>query len=293
MSAAMILAQLAALDLSPAMRGEVLAIVAAGFAELEIAHKAVADELQRTRGAAVVRQRRHRAKIAGEKSDLFHTASGAPPIEEITSITSEDARHDNSRDIDSNRNVTDRDISKERKVSTPSKERNTTPRDVRAREGDSTKSCAITLQAFDLADAIGTEAGYTAATLPPGWCGAAGHIQRFLNEGYTPSVIRLACREVMRRGRGPPEYFGYFVKPIIDMRARLEAPLPHVKPHQLEVIDGGRQRTKIAPMEHASGPLQGAVQRIREELRRQTEPAESCPEPSGDVVRLLQAYGCQ
>jgi hypothetical protein len=237
---------------------------------------------KRERDAAKLRAKRH--------PSLFEREPGAEALPTIGTI--DEFRAESSESSDSLDSV---DSVKERKVSIPSKERNTTPREARARASlpPTAKSCEITLQAFDLADAIGTEAGYTAATLPPGWCGAAGHIQRFLNEGYTPNVIRLACREVMRRGRGPPEYFGYFVKPIIDMRARLEAPLPHVKPHQLEVIDGGRQRTKIAPMEHASGPLQGAVQRIREELRRQTEPAESCPEPSGDVVRLLQAYGCQ
>jgi hypothetical protein len=234
---------------------------------------------KRERDAARLRARRHPSLFDKE-----------PIVEALPTIGIIDESSESSESRESRES---RDSVKERKVSTPSKERNTTPRDVRAREEDSTKSCEITLRAFDLADAIGTEAGYTAATWPPGWCGAAGDIQRFLNEGYTPELIRMACTAVMRRGRGPPEYFGYFVKPIIDMRSRFEAPLPQVKPCQLEVIDGGRQRTKTAPMGHTPGPLQGAVQRIREELRRQTEPAESRVEPSGDVVRLLSAYGCQ
>jgi hypothetical protein len=257
---------------------QIIAVVRTMDAPAARKRQADADRLRR--------KRRHPDFFEASKDDV-------PPLEDVVScITVEPevvvtvgrvARHD----------ATERDISKERKVSTPSKERNTTPRDVRAREGDSTKSCAITLEAFDLADAIGTEAGYTAATWPPGWCGAAGDIQRFLNEGYTPELIRMACTGVMRRGRGPPEYFGYFVKPIIDMRSRFDAPLPQVNRHQLEIIDGGRQRTKAAPMGHTPGPLQGAVQKLREELRRQTEPAESRAEPSGDVVRLLQAYRCQ
>lgn len=287
MSSALVLAQLAMLDLPAVMRGEVLAIVAKGFAELEITHKAAinAAELGRTRSLAAARQRRHRAKVVGDDTDIFDMA-GTDATAEALSIEPE-------RDIERDASVTERDADKERTPPTPPKERNTTPRDAPARESIPAKSCSISLEAFDLADAIGAEAGYAApADWPPGWCGAAGDIQRFLNEGYTAQVIRMACTAVMRRGRGPPEYFAYFVKPIIDMRTRLEAPLPQVKPRQWEVIDGGRNRTQNAPMGHKSGSLQAACEQLRAELRRRSEPAGACPEPSGDAIRLLPANGC-
>ena len=229
--------------------------------------KADAERLRRKRGEA----------------DLFDVAAAgtvpqvvASADPEITATVAGVARQ----------SATERDI-KERKVSTPSKERNnTTPRDTHARED--AKSCLITAEAFDLADAIGAEAGHTAATWPPGWCGAAGYVQRFLNEGCTPALIRMACTSVLRRGRGAPEYFAYFCKPIMDMKARLEAPLPQVKP-RLEVIDGGRSRAQAAPIGHKPGPLQAACEQLRAELRRQSGPAGACPDASGDAVRVLPA----
>ncbi len=98
----------------------------------------------------------------------------------------------------------------------------------------------ISQEAFETAEAIGLEAGFSPQSCPPGWCGAAWEVQRFLNDGYPSAMIRIACTAVLRRGRGPPENFGYFRKAIVDMRARLEAPLPVAVPRVLEVIDGGR-----------------------------------------------------
>ena len=146
--------------------------------------KADAERLRRKRGEADL------FDVAAAGTVPQVVASAGP---EITATVAGVARQ----------SATDRDIDKERKVSTPSKERNhTTPRDTRARED--AKSCSITAEAFDLADAIGAEAGHTAATWPPGWCGAAGYVQRFLNEGCAPELIRMACTGVLRRGRGAP-----------------------------------------------------------------------------------------
>jgi hypothetical protein len=225
---ATILARIAALDLSTPAFKAVLAIVA----DMQAAHEAAIEEVrgERARMLATARQRRHRAKSTGEEADLFDAA--APAGNGIVA----------DRDIERDASVTERDINKERIPPTPPKKEiyNTTLRDAPAPAREPAKACSISPEALDLADAIGAEAGYTAANWPPGWCGAAWEVQRFLNEGYTSALIRMACTAVMRRGRGAPEYFAYFIKPIIDMRARLEAPLPQVKPHQLEVIDGGR-----------------------------------------------------
>lgn len=177
--------------------------------------------------------------------------------------------------------ATNSDEPKERKPPTPpKKEIYTTLRDRPREEPDKP---LISPQAFEITEAIGAEAGYTPENWPPGWCGAAFQVQMFLNEGYDPGIIRAACTSVLRRGRGPPEHFGYFRKAIVDMRSRLEAPLPQVKPRQLEVIDGGRsdartgfggQRGRIVAGRAVGrnyGSVLDAAEDFREECAREAE----------------------
>lgn len=102
----------------------------------------------------------------------------------------------------------------------------------------------VSEEAREMAEAIGREAGFDPIDTPPGWCGAANYLQVFLNSGLSPDHIRVACTTVLRRrhaaGRGPPEEFSYFRKPVAEICADLSREAPKVESRALEIIDGGK-----------------------------------------------------
>jgi hypothetical protein len=102
----------------------------------------------------------------------------------------------------------------------------------------------ISEEAREMAEAIGREAGFDPIDTPPGWCGAANYLQAFLNSGLSADHVRVACTTVLRRrhaaGRGPPEEFSYFRKPVAEICADLSREAPKVESRALEIIDGGK-----------------------------------------------------
>ncbi len=190
-----------------------------------------------------------------------------------------------------NADVTAGDVFKERKVSIPSKERTTTSKidddeDLRATPQ---KQSLVSLEAYDLADSLGSLAGLEPKSWPPGWCGAAMTIQRFLNEGVPPDVISLAVTTALARKRdGPspdiPANFAYFCKPIAQEFARYRTPLPQIQPGKLEVIDGGLARSPTGKLgrfaagravSQGYGSATDAAIARRNELAREAERLES------------------
>ena len=68
------------------------------------------------------------------------------------------------------------------------------------------KQSPITPDAWAVAERIGKRAGYhTPQDWPIGWNGFPYRIQTFLNEGYPPETIAVACEGVLAKKRdGPP-----------------------------------------------------------------------------------------
>lgn len=98
----------------------------------------------------------------------------------------------------------------------------------------------ITEPAYALADDLAKICGHPSPDLwPPGWCGAPLWVQKCLNEGWSPDVMRAEARAVAGRKRdGPIDYFRYLEKPLAQAQARHQAPLPKVEVPQQEVIRG-------------------------------------------------------
>lgn len=137
----------------------------------------------------------------------------------------------------------------------------------------------VSQEAFALADTIGRDAGFEPSTTPPGWCGAAYVIQKFLDDGCPGEIVRLGCTTALRRKRdGPPERFVYFEKPIAQAFSEYRRPIPEVAVPKLEVIDGGRfgNRTGAGarPTSSTHGSLSDAARELRRELARQAEEIE-------------------
>jgi hypothetical protein len=139
----------------------------------------------------------------------------------------------------------------------------------------------VSEEAYNMAEAIGREAGFEPWDTPPGWCGAADYLQSFLNSGLSANHIRIACTTVLRRrvaaGRGPPEEFGYFRKPVADICADLRREVPKVETHALEVINGGKSNARTRayddgrPRSRNLGSATDAAAELREYFTRCAE----------------------
>lgn len=76
---------------------------------------------------------------------------------------------------------------------------------------------------------------------PPGWCGSAGMVQKWLNEGCRPEIIVPACREaMMKKSGGAPDTIKYFEKAVARAQAEFKTPMPTVIPGKPEQISGER-----------------------------------------------------
>jgi hypothetical protein len=103
----------------------------------------------------------------------------------------------------------------------------------------------VSLEAIRIADEIGEAVGFSKETWPPGWCGAAYVVQRFLNEGCPGEVISLAVTATLKRKRdGPPENFSYFEKPIAAAFAAHKRPLPTASPQAFDGKSNGHSSAK-------------------------------------------------
>jgi len=87
----------------------------------------------------------------------------------------------------------------------------------------------ISAEAHTIADAIGQAAGFSKENWPPGWCGLALQVQKFISEGCPGDLVRDTATSVLKRKRdGPPENFSYFDRPIATAFAQFKRPLPEV-----------------------------------------------------------------
>lgn len=137
----------------------------------------------------------------------------------------------------------------------------------------------VSQKAFALADTIGRDAGFEPSNTPPGWCGAAYVIQKFLDDGCPGEIVRLGCTTALRRKRdGPPERFVYFEKPIAQAFADYRRPVPEVAVRKLEVIDGGgfgsRASSGYRPTSSTHGSLGDAARELRRKFARQADEIE-------------------
>jgi hypothetical protein len=148
----------------------------------------------------------------------------------------------------------------------------------------------VSEEARDIAEAIGREAGFEPRDTPPGWCGAANYIQAFLTQGETHENIRTAVTMTLRRlaarGRGPPDDFSYFRKPIASICADLRAPVPKVTERALEVISGGKENAgarawRSDGRSRNCGSATDAASNLREYFARRAE-AEQREAPGND-----------
>lgn len=80
---------------------------------------------------------------------------------------------------------------------------------------------------------------------PPGWCGSPMWVQKCLNEGWSPEVMRSETRAVAKRKRdGPIEHFAYLEKPLARAQAEAQRPLPRVVvSNEPEVINARQNQT--------------------------------------------------
>lgn len=108
-------------------------------------------------------------------------------------------------------------------------------------------------EAHAIAEELWQAAGFSKETLPPGWCGTAMAIQKWLNDGCPGDVVKLAVNAALRRKRdGPPQSFSYFAQPIAAAFADHQRPNPTAPPQAFDgksngysvpkrtVIDAGR-----------------------------------------------------
>jgi hypothetical protein len=119
----------------------------------------------------------------------------------------------------------------------------------------------VSPEAVSLADEIGESIGFTKENWPPGWCGAAMAIQKWLNDGCPAEVVKLAVTTSLRRKRdGPPDNFSYFAKPIASAFADHKRPNPTAQPQAFEDRTNGhasRKRTIIDAADDLVAKLNG------------------------------------
>jgi hypothetical protein len=95
------------------------------------------------------------------------------------------------------------------------------------------------------AEQIGQAAGFSKENWPPGWCGLALMVQKFINDGCPGEIVATAAIGVLKRKRdGPPESFRYFENPIATAFAQFKRPLPEGRAPD-GAINGHRKRTVI------------------------------------------------
>lgn len=118
-----------------------------------------------------------------------------------------------------------------------------------AREG-ATKSL-ISPEAHSIAEELAKEAGFTKETWPPGWCGAAMAVQKWLNDGCPGEVVKLAVTTALQRRKrdGPPDNFAYFAKPIAAAFADHQRPNPAAPPQAFDGKSNGNAPRKRTPVD--------------------------------------------
>ncbi len=130
----------------------------------------------------------------------------------------------------------------------------------------------VSAEAHEMAEAIGREAGFEPKDTPPGWCGAANMIQAFMTQGISAQHLRTAATTVLRRrtvsGRGPPENFAYFRKPLAEICGDLRTPVPKVAERNLEVIHGGKDAGARAWRNDGHSRNYGSATDAASDLRR-------------------------
>lgn len=144
----------------------------------------------------------------------------------------------------------------------------------------------VSQQAHDMADAIATEAGFDLEFIPPGWCGAASHLQDLLTQGYSENLIRIGATQVLRdfkqKARPPPQNFAYFRKAIPNICADMRTPISKPEPRALEVINGGKSQPRAGtyddgrqrPRSRNLGSATDALRELREYYTRCAEAEE-------------------
>jgi hypothetical protein len=149
------------------------------------------------------------------------------------------------------------------KQSQRSEQHNSENETARASEGKS----LISREAHALAEEIGQVAGFSRETCPPGWCGAAMLIQRFINDGCPGEVIRFAVIGVLlRKKNGAPQSFGYFEKAIAQAFADHQRPLQAANPQPIEARNGRPYRSP-SWVELATESIQGCRASDEKETR--------------------------
>ena len=128
--------------------------------------------------------------------------------------------------------------------------------------------------AFELAAELATICGHPdPKNWLPGWCGSPHWVQKCLNEGWLPEVMRAETEAIAKRKRdGPIENYIYLEKPLARAHARHSAPLPKVEITQ-ETING------TARASSGGSELGRIARRLREEG--------GSPAPGGPPYRLL------
>jgi hypothetical protein len=207
------------------------------------------------RPAAARRQRTRRERAIG---DMFERDDEQRYID--AAIAAEKASHAESR----------------RKESPPIPPKETTS-SLRSSEvvrgGSRAQNGSVLKEALDLADEVLGWVDIEPCDCPPGWCGAAMTIQKFLNQGCPLDVIRLAIRAELARIQAAPERFGWFERPIARAFANHQRGTPTV-----EVINGGRSGKRTGAVGRTYGRSHGsasdAAADLRRELTRQAEEVE-------------------
>lgn len=172
--------------------------------------------VRRSDPTATARQQRRREKVKAERSQLDLPLAAIVVNNDAVTLRDGVTERDGKRDAN-----------KERKVSTPSKERNYIHDD-----DDARVVSMITLQAHTITEQLKAIAGVDPDPMacPPGWCGAPLQVQSWLNEGVTPDAMLIGARTVMSRKRdGPPATVAYFGPEIAKVAKKGTRPLPDVK----------------------------------------------------------------
>jgi hypothetical protein len=129
--------------------------------------------------------------------------------------------------------------------------------DARARE-----SCAISKEAFDLADEIMLLLGIDLKFVPPGWCGAALWFHTGLTAGWRPELVRIAAAKIRARKRYEiPFSFRYLAKPI--QREHEFAAEPHLPMPPVVVSKGQETAHAAKTTEHPAHGWQQSRDRFR------------------------------
>jgi uncharacterized protein YdaU (DUF1376 family) len=146
------------------------------------------------------------------------------------------------------------------------------------------QSGLVSSDAISLSEDLAAICGHAAPKdWPPGWCGAPMWVQKCLNEGWVPEVMRAETRAVMARKRdGPVDGFKYLEKPLARAQAQHAAPLPRVVVNnEPEVIHARRAGTD------PSRSIIGAADRLVERMQEFGQSPGICSSESAPDVRLL------